>query len=267
MSVFNGEDFLRESIESILNQTFKDFEFIIVDDGSTDGTKRILSEYREKDSRIEIIINEKNIGLTKSLNKALKMTKGEYIARHDADDISLSQRFEKQIEFLQNNPDVKILGTYAHIISQNKKLLKKEILPTSDLEIRKLLIKRNSFVHSSIMIKKEIFDRVGLYNEQFKTTQDYELWFRALKISKGANLPLFLVEKRYLPEMVSLRKEKTQLKNTLILQNQAIKKGVYSRFCYIYSLRPYVSLKCPLFFKKFLRKHILKSKAIFKEVY
>ncbi len=266
MSVFNGEDYLKESIESILEQTYRDFEFIIIDDGSNNETKEILKNFLKKDSRIKIITNKKNIGLTKSLNKALKITKCKYIARQDGDDVSLPQRLEKQIEFLENNPKIKILGSFGYGINQKGEILRKEIPPTFFQEVKKNLIKKNPFIHTSVIVERETLNRVGSYNERFETTQDYELWFRVLKIAKGENLPLFLVKKRYLSKMVSLEKEKTQLKYTLFLQKQAIKRGDYSKLCYFYLLRPYLSLKCPLFFKKFLRNYLLKSKNVFKKI-
>lgn len=267
MAVYNGEKYLRESIESILNQTYKDFEFIIVDDGSTDQTGELLKEHQRNDPRVKIITNSQNIGLTKSLNKAIRIAKGRYIARQDGDDVSLSQRLEKQIEFLKKNPEIKILGTFAYGINQKGELLRKEIPPVSPQKVKKNHIKRNSFIHTSIIIEKETLNKVGLYyNERFKTSQDYELWFRVLKIAQGANLPLFLVKKRYLPEMISLKKEKIQLKNTLFLQKQMIKSGDYPKISYIYFLRNYLSLKCPLFLKNFLRNYFLKSKNVFKKI-
>ena len=252
MSVFNEEKYLQESIESILNQTYKDFEFIIVNDGSFHGTGEILRSY--KDPRIRLINNEKNIGLTKSLNKAIKIAQGEYIVRQDADDISLPQRLEKQVEFLEKNPEIKVLGTFGYKIDKYGDILTKQTLPISSKQIKKTLIKRNPFVHTSVMIEKEIINRIGKYNEKFRTSQDYELWFRILRIAKVANLPLFLVKKRYHKDMVSLKKDKNQLKYTLFFRKQAIKRGDYSRFCYVYFLKPYLSLKCPLFFKKILWK-------------
>lgn len=267
MSVFNEERYLEESIKSILNQTYKDFEFIIVDDGSFDRTPEILKNWAKRDPRIKTITNEKNIGLTKSLNKAIKMAQGQYIARQDADDISLPQRLEKQIEFLENHPEIKILGTFAYLIAQKAEILGKEIVPVSFQAIKKTLIKKNPFIHTSVIIEKEIIDRIGEYNERFKTSQDYELWFRILRVAKGENLPLFLVKKRYQAEMVSLNRSKEQLKYTLFFRKQAIKKGDYSRLCYVYFLKPYFSLKCPLFLKKFLRRYFFKKRNIFKKVY
>ncbi len=125
MSVYNGDKYLREAIESILNQTFTDFEFIIVNDGSTDNSLEIIESY--DDERIKTINNKKNIGLTKSLNKALKFAKGKYIARQDADDVSLPNRFEKQVEYLDSHPEVALVGTSVYLIDENGKIIGKRI--------------------------------------------------------------------------------------------------------------------------------------------
>ncbi len=249
MSVYNGEKYLEESIQSILNQSFRDFEFIIVDDGSSDRTLEILKDYTEKDSRVKIITNEKNIGLTKSLNKAIKIAQGKYIARQDADDISLPQRLEKQIEFLEKNPEIKILGTFGYRIDKHGKILKREIVPVSFSEVKKTLIKRNPFIHTSVIMTREL----SSYNENFKVSQDYELWFRILRIAKGENLPLFLVKKRYRTEMISFNRGREQIKYMLFLQKEAIKRGDYSKFSYVYLLRTYLSLICPLFLKRYIK--------------
>jgi len=205
--------------------------------------------------------------LTKSLNKSIKIAQGKYIARQDADDVSLPKRLEKQVEFLENHPEIKVLGTFGYLIAQETEILGKEIVPVSFQAIKKTLIKKNPFIHTSIMIEKETIDKVRGYNEKFRASQDYELWFRILRIAKGENLPLFLVKKRYQAEMISLNRSKEQLKYTLFFRKQAIKKGDYSRICYVYFLKPYFSLKCPLFLKKFLRRHFLKKRNIFKKVY
>ncbi|HKQ33129.1 MAG TPA: glycosyltransferase family A protein, partial [Thermodesulfobacteriota bacterium] len=110
MTVYNGEKFLNEAIDGILNQTFRDFEFLIINDGSTDGSREIIKSY--KDPRINLVDNESNIGLTASLNRGLSLAGGEYIARQDADDISLPERLEKQISILERNPDIALLGSW-----------------------------------------------------------------------------------------------------------------------------------------------------------
>ena len=188
MSVYNGEKYLREAIESILNQTFTDFEFIIVNDGSTDDTLEIIQSYN--DERIKIINNEQNIGLTKSLNKALKQAKGKYIARQDADDVSLPNRFEEQIKYLEEHSEIAVLGTSKYVINKDGKILRK-VIALSDPG--KILFNDNAFTHGSVMLKKAVVDKLGYYNELFRYSQDYELWLRIVKHYKVSNLtqPLY----------------------------------------------------------------------------
>ena len=188
MSIYNGEKHLRESIESILNQTFTDFEFIIVNDGSTDGSLEIIESY--KDSRIRIIDNEENIGLTKSLNKAIKKARGKYIARHDADDISLPTRLELQHEYLEKHPEVALLGTGIYVINEMGDEIEKRIMHPNP---KKSLLKGNRFIHGSVMFRKSLIDELGAYNETLRYSQDYELWLRLSKKYNMRNLtsPLY----------------------------------------------------------------------------
>lgn len=176
MSIYNGEKQLRESIESILNQTFTDFEFIIVNDGSTDGSLEIIESYI--DSRIQIIDNEENIGLTKSLNKAIKKARGKYIARQDADDISLPTRLELQHEYLEKHPEVALLGTGIYVINEMGDEIEKRIMHPNP---KKSLLNGNRFIHGSVMFRKSVIDEIGAYNETLKYAQDYELWLRMSK--------------------------------------------------------------------------------------
>jgi glycosyltransferase involved in cell wall biosynthesis len=188
MSVYNGEQHLRESIESILNQTFTNFEFIIVNDDSTDNSPEIIKSY--DDARTRIINNEKNIGLTKSLNKAIKQTRGEYIARQDADDISLPNRLELQHKFLEKHPDVALLGTGIYVINENGDEIEKRIMHPHP---KTSLLKGNRFIHGSVMFRKSVIDELGAYNETLKYSQDYELWLRLSKKYNVRNLtaPLY----------------------------------------------------------------------------
>ncbi|MBU2540164.1 glycosyltransferase [Patescibacteria group bacterium] len=258
MAVFNGQQYVGEAIKNILEQTFKNFEFIIVNDGSTDKTEEILTNWEKKDSRIKIISNPSNIGLTKSLNKAIDVVQGKYIARQDADDISLPQRLEKQVVFLEDHLEIKVLGTFGYAINQEGKILREETLPVSHQDIKNVLIRRNPFIHTSVMIRKEIINKVGKYNEDFKVIQDYELWFRILKVAKGENLPLFLVKKKYQPEMISSKRNKEQIKQAILLKKRVIKSKDYPIICYVYLLRDYLSLACPPFLKIFINKYFLR---------
>lgn len=186
MSVYNGETYLAEAIESILTQSFSDFEFIIINDGSTDRSSDILRKYADNDQRI-IIIEHNNIGLTKSLNTGIKKARGTYIARMDADDISEKRRFETQVNILKNHPEIGVIGTSAKIIDENGNVKRvcNQIEPHNKI-ITKIL-SDNKFIHGSIMIRKSILDVAGPYNESYIYAQDYELILRLSNFCKIAN--------------------------------------------------------------------------------
>ncbi len=184
MPVFNGEKYLREAIESILNQSFTDFEFIIVNDGSTDDTLEIIKNY--KDIRMKIINNEKNIGLTKSLNNSIIIATGQYIARQDADDISLPNRFEEQVQYLDENPEVMLLGTSVYLIDEFGKIEERRMILTKPN--LKSFLQGNQFNHGTTMFRRKTIDTLGGYNELFKYCQDYELWIRITKNYEVRNL-------------------------------------------------------------------------------
>lgn len=195
MSVYNGEKFLKESVSSILNQTYRDFEFIIIDDGSTDSSLEILRDFKKEDSRIKLVSRE-NKGLTRSLNEGIKLAQGEYIARMDSDDISMPERFEKQIAFLEKNKDIALCGTWAINIDENGNEIGKYKTPIMSKEIKKTILFHNPFIHPSVMIRKEIINNIGVYNEKIKYAQDYEYWLRVIKKNKVANLDDFLLKYR-----------------------------------------------------------------------
>ena len=181
-----------KSIESVLNQSFADFEFIICDDGSTDETYALLKKYAEADERIKLIKNEQNLGLVKTLNKCLEYAEGEFIARHDCDDYNDTRRFEKQIAFLNENPDVSILGTAAHLFDENG-IWGKDIMPLT-IEKRDFLF-NNPYKHGSVMMKAEALKKAGGYRVAKETVrnEDYDLFMRMHTFTKGANLaePLY----------------------------------------------------------------------------
>ena len=200
MSVYNGEKYLREAVESILNQTFRDFEFIIIDDGSTDSTNEIIRSY--SDCRIRLLENEENIGLTKSLNKGIDQCRGEYIARMDGDDVSLQHRLSKQLEYLINNPEVGVCGTQVKLI--NKTFEKNIELPTGHDEICAYMIFTSKLVHPSIMMRKTVLDQLDcIYNEKYRTSQDLDLWERLSKHTKLSNTSEVLFCYRNHPNQIS----------------------------------------------------------------
>ena len=192
MSVYNGERYLKEAIDSILNQTFTDFEFLIVNDGSTDASLEIIQSCQ--DERIRLINNEQNIGLTKSLNKAMSQARGEYIARQDADDISLPNRFEEQIKYFDQHPEVALLGTSVYKIDEQGKVVGRITVPAKP---GGNLLKANQFSHGSTMFKREVVDRLGGYDELFRYCQDYEFWGRIAKHYTVRNLTQPLYKLRF----------------------------------------------------------------------
>lgn len=204
MSVYNGESYLSEAIESILNQTLSNYEFIIINDGSTDYTGEILREYKHK--KIILIENHKNIGLTKSLNKGLSIAKGEYIARMDADDISLPDRLEKQAAFLDGNEHIKIIGCWFDEIDIHGQKIRTNKAKTSTVLIRWRLLFGNAFGHSTIMFRKNGHGS-PLYDESFKYGQDYELWSRLCWKWNGANIPEVLVQWRVNDNSISSKRK------------------------------------------------------------
>ena len=201
MAVFNAEKYLRQAMESILTQTCIDFEFIIVDDASTDNSSKIINSYDDK--RIRVINNQANIGLTKSLNIGIKHAQGDYIARQDADDISLPNRLKAQLRHFQHYPETALLGTSAYGIDADGKI-QGEIIVMADPRTR--LSERNRFCHGSTMFKTQIVRELGGYNELFKYCQDYELWLRIAQYHNVRNLTEILYKQRFHPESVQFKK-------------------------------------------------------------
>jgi len=180
MAAYNADKYITKSIQSMIDQTFTEFELILIDDGSTDQTKSLIQYFSENDDRIFPIFNEENLGLTKNLNMAIEMAKGDYIARMDADDISYLSRLEKQFNFLENNSNIDLVGTASNEIDENGGFIRMRIVPEKHDDIIFLLPKVNPITHSTVMFRKKSFAKLNFYNEYYKTTQDYELWFRAV---------------------------------------------------------------------------------------
>lgn len=174
MAVHNNEEDVHRAVDSILKQTYTNFEFLIVDDASTDNTMNILKNF--KDSRIKIYSNKKNMGLTKSLNYLIEQSSGKFIARQDADDISLSTRLEKQLNFL-NKKNLKVCTTRAITKNSSQKI------PRLSFYIPKKIIIRfkNPFIHGTLLIEKSLLNKMGNYDENFYYAQDYKLFSKLLK--------------------------------------------------------------------------------------
>lgn len=199
MAVFNCEDYLPAAISSILGQTYGGFEFIIVDDGSTDRSSDILSRYAKNDGRIVILRNDRNIGLAASLNRGLKAASGRYIARMDADDISDKRRLEIQIGFLRKHDNVDILGAYVHSADQAGRVTGTWHYPSDDVAIKWQMAFSNPIAHPSAVFKKQAVLSAGGYDESFVNGQDYDLWTRMAAACRFAAIKKPLVKWRSHP--------------------------------------------------------------------
>jgi Glycosyl transferase family 2 len=188
LPIYNGEAFLAAAIDSILGQSFRDFELIAIDDGSTDGTAAILDAVR--DPRLRVIC-QTNAGLAASLNRGISLARGKYIARHDHDDLSLPMRFARQVQFLEENPDCALVGTRAEIRSDDRRATRFHDHPADDAALRFELLFDNPFVHSSVMLRKCAVESVGGYSTDplRQPPEDYELWSRLARCCRVANLP------------------------------------------------------------------------------
>ena len=195
MPVYNEEKTVKKAVESVLKQTYRKIELIIIDDASTDSTPKIVSELAKEDDRIVMLRNSVNRGITYSLNRGLRKASGKYIARIDGDDWYHPRKLELQMTFLEERRDYGIVGTFYVLLTRDKMALKVS-LPITHEEILRQLAYRNAFAHSSIMVRKDILDAVGYYDERYEYAQDYDLYFRILSISKGYNIPKYLLFRR-----------------------------------------------------------------------
>lgn len=211
LSVFNGRPYLAEAIPSILGQVFSDFELILIDDASTDGSSQDLAEFAKQDSRITLLRNSENLGLTRSLNRGLKQARGCFIARQDADDISLPLRLEKQVAAMEADPDLALLGSGLFEMDTRGRKGALSLQPASSAVIKRKMLFDNAFFHSSVMWRKECFAKEGLiYDDSLRYGQDYDLFSRVVFKQKTANLPEPLILFRTHGGQVSKRRVEDQ---------------------------------------------------------
>ena len=187
MPVYNGEMYLRAAIESILSQTFRDFELLLIDDGSTDGTAAILARYR-RDSRLRAISRE-NRGLIASLNEGWQRARGEYVARMDADDISRPDRLARQVAFLNTHPGIGVLGGAVEVIDEQGGSHGPLTLPATHAAIVWRLCFEDPIVHPTTMIRRAVLEQIGGYDPAMRHAEDYDLWRRACTVTRLHNLP------------------------------------------------------------------------------
>jgi glycosyltransferase involved in cell wall biosynthesis len=201
MAVKDGRGFLRQAIDSVLGQSFGDFEFIIIDDGSSDGTLPIIENYA--DPRIRLLINRDHLGLSASLNAGLNAARGEYIARMDADDVCLPERLERQVRFLDRHPRIVVLGTGIRLIDEQGRAIQDVRLPADNDLIKWQLCFLNPIAHPSAMMRRAAVRQAGGYDPGLTHAQDYDLWWRLSAGNQLANLSDILMLLRQHPGQVS----------------------------------------------------------------
>ena len=216
MTVYNGERHLRECMDSVLGQTFSDFEFLIIDDCGSDNSKDIINSY--KDRRIRLIENDVNLGQVKSLNIGLDDARGEYIARMDQDDIIMKNRLDRQVDFLDRNKDISLVGAWGEVIDEKGKIFTRARLPLRNEEIIGTALFCGYFLmHPSVTFRKDVVMDAGKYDENITFSEDYDLWTRLmLKRRKLANMPEYLVRFRYHKKSSSRQFPQTQVNNVRV---------------------------------------------------
>ncbi|MCX6054416.1 MAG: glycosyltransferase [Chloroflexi bacterium] len=230
MPVYNGEKYLSEAIESILTQTFHQFEFIIIDDGSIDGTGSILLEYAKKDPRIKVIC-QKNQGIVSALNNGIANSQGKYIARMDADDISLPRRFQQQVNFLDRHPEIGVVGSaYLPIDEQNNQIMSPTYRPEYPLTVKWFMLIGSPVAHPSTMYRVNLARQVGGYDKHFTHAEDYEFWIRMAEITDICSIKDVLILYRvsnqdrisikYLPEQLLVTNKIRQIAYSCLFNAQ-----------------------------------------------
>lgn len=212
MAVHNGERHLRPTLDSILAQTFHDFEFVIVNDGSTDGTQNILEEYRKRDSRIRVHFLESQCpGQAQPANVGVRISRGEFVARTDADDVSAPERLEMQLAFLEAHPDVSCVAAFSFLKYDDGARVDTWSAPESHALLKWRLCFGNVFAHSSVMFRRRAFEEIGGYNEERHYSEDYDLWCRLSRNSRLACLQRPLVTLNRHGASVTFRHRQVQL--------------------------------------------------------
>lgn len=214
MPVYNGEKYLAEAIESILMQTFGDFEFLIINDGSTDGTAAILADYQQRDERIQVY-HQENEGVVASLNRGLGLARGKYVARMDADDVSMPERLAKQVVFMEAHPDVGVLGTWVQVIDGDGNTSYRIQLPTQHGVLRWSLCFYCPLAHPTVMMRRQVVERAGGYDSSMVHAEDYDLWRRLSGVTRLANLQDVLLQLRLHEANVSMVHASEQRRNAV----------------------------------------------------
>jgi glycosyltransferase involved in cell wall biosynthesis len=250
MAVFDGAPWVGAAVESLLGQTLADLEVVVIDDGSTDATPEVLASIRDPRLRIERRARQ---GLTRALNRALDLARAPLVARLDADDVALPERLARQRQYLDAHPDVGLLGTGAREVDPSGREVAILRPPVDDAALRRALIRANPLVHSSVMMRRTVLDRVGGYDPSFPVAQDYDLWMRMARVSRLANLPELLVIRRLPPGRISAVRNNERLLAEARVRWRAVRSHAYPWWYVVFALRPVTALALPAAWRRALR--------------
>ncbi|MCW1908063.1 MAG: glycosyltransferase family 2 protein [Candidatus Saccharibacteria bacterium] len=220
LPTYNGANYLALALDSILTQTYTDFELLVINDGSTDKTASILAAYAKKDKRLHVI-TQPNKGLVASLNHGIELASGEYIARHDDDDVSHPERFMKQVAFLDSHPDVAIVGSSMSVMDDAGQVLHNHAVLLQDPELRHELLIRSPFPHGSVVFRKSAAVNAGLYNGDTWPAEDYDLWLRMSQQGQLANIDDYLYTYRENSKGISSMRQQEQAEKTAAVRARA----------------------------------------------
>jgi hypothetical protein len=222
MSVFNEQTYLREAVDSVLNQTFGDFEFLIIDDGSEEPLEDFINQYR--DPRIRVF-RQKNVGLARSLNRGLRLARGDYMARMDADDVCRTDRFDLQIREMEAHPKIDLLGSFFDVIDEKGRLIETKELITDPIYRLWRLQFHNNYGHGTVMSKKQAVLRQGMYDDTLLYAQDYDLWSRISRKENTGIIPEVLYHYRMFEQsgQASVRNYDAQLAVAISISNRNLR--------------------------------------------
>lgn len=244
MPAYNAEKYIERAIKSILNQTFRDFELIIINDASEDNTFKILQRYPRIDNRIRIINNETHLLIAASLNKAVDMAKADIVARMDADDISEPNRLDLQYSFMKKHPDVAVLGANVTIIDKDGNNISKREYPTTNEGLKKIMFLYSPFAHPVVMFRKKLFLEFGGYDLKMVPCEDIDLWFKIGSKYKFASLPKSVLKYTILPDSSSNKNLRSLELLGFEIKIRAIRKYGYKPNFYdiVYNLGEFITL-------------------------
>ena len=250
MAVYNGEPWIGDALASILTQSLRDLELIVVDDGSTDDTPRRLAAV---DDRRLTVLQQPRSGQTPALNRGLRAARAPLVARIDADDVALPDRLARQSTFMATHPEVGLLGTAAREMLPSGAVIRTLVPPCDHREIRRALMRANPFIHSSVMFRRALVQRVGGYDESFAVAQDYDLWLRMSRVTRLANLSEPLVLRRLAPGRLSSARDSTRLRDEVVAKLRALRTGASPPWSAVFLAKPVFGLLLPMPLRRVVR--------------